>query len=235
MRTAAPLLLLAVGCTDGGNGTAVGNPGHLDVYVQNVPDDLALSSASFRVAAIELVGCDRSDVQILQLDPTFDALGPSPVEIPGGEWCHTVVLPDGDESFLIEGIDPDGEPFMLGLSPQPFVLEGAYVIDGNQVVVTLSLAEAAAFSGEESEGNEPAMDSGPGDGLGFEPGLVVPDGLFLDDDADGRASGDEALVATPVQSQACGCGTATAPGGGVILLAGMLGWLRRRRDRRRPG
>lgn len=236
MRTALPLALLGVACSDGGNGTAVGNPGHLDVYVQEAPDGVQLSSALFRVAAIELVGCDR-DVAILQLDVTFDALGPSPVEIPGGRWCSTVVLPSGEDSFLIEGIDRNGEPFMLGLSPDPFVLDGEYEIDGNQVLLTLSLAEnvqeaiendAAAAPADEQDG-EPTFAGG----AAVEPGLVVPGGLFLDETLDGRAEGDPQVASYTEVRGECGCASTAAPPAFVIALAGILGW-RRRRERPSP-
>ncbi|MEZ4321566.1 MAG: MYXO-CTERM sorting domain-containing protein [Myxococcota bacterium] len=227
---AAVLLLFAFGCSDGGNGTAVGNPGHLDVYVQDVPEGVALSEALFKVAAIELVGCDR-DVAILQLDTTFDALGPSPVDMPAGEWCSTVVLPDGADSFLLEGTNTEGETFMFSLSPAPFVLDGAYTIDGNQVVVGLSLADRVSDVANEAEAGAP--DSVPagqfGDDELFQPELVVPGGLFLDEDRDGRGE-EGSLVAAPTSASAdCGCSSVSAPSAGIIALAGMLGWRRRRR------
>jgi len=221
MRSAALFLALAA-CDPTGDGTAVGNPGQLDVYVQNVPDALRLDSAEFSIAVIELVGCDR-DVAILQLDTVFDALGPSPVAVPAGDWCKTVVLPSGEDSFSLSGVDADDRPFEIALSPQPFVLEGEYTIDGNQVVLTLSLADQASqFTTDEAE---PDPVSG---GIEGAPSLVVADGLFTDADADGRAT-DEVLLAVAVEPAAdCGCGHTSQPSVGFVALAGLLGWRRRR-------
>ena len=225
MRSVA-LLLALTACDPTGDGTAVGNPGQLDVYVENVPEGLRLDSAEFSVAVIELVSCDR-DVAILQLDTVFDALGPSPVEIPAGEWCQTVVLPAGKGSFSLSGADADDIAFEIELSPEPFVLEGEYTIDGNQVVLSLSLADQASLLAGDDDGAEPAPIS-ENDAGAPTPALVVAEGLFTDSDADGRGT-DELRLAVAVEPTVdCGCANSSRPSAGLVLLGGLLGWGRRR-------
>lgn len=214
----AAILTLA-GCADGGNGTAVGNPGHLDVIVTDVPYDVSLESATFHVAAVELVGCDR-DVEILRLDATFDALAPSPVDFPGGEWCHTVVLPGASDAFRVSGTVGD-EPFDLGLSPEPFALTGRYTVDGDTVLLSLSLAaavrdEASASAPGQTEADEAST---------WAP-AVMGSGLLL-------ADGPDYAAADPVdvEHHVRGCSTSGAGGSalGLGIALGLMGVRRRLR------
>jgi MYXO-CTERM domain-containing protein len=237
-RIGALALLASAGlaaCSAPRDGTAVGNPGHLDVSVEP-PVGVSVESALFRVAAIQLVSCaerGRGQLTILPVDTTFDGLNPSPVEVPPGAWCTTILLPDGADSFVMEGTDPDGLPFLLGLDPDPFVFDGAYAIDGNQVVVALQLADISADvidSVETTESNNESLEP---------PVLLSASGLFADDDADGRVGEGDLQLAEPIEPTGCGgCSTRSggATSGWVALtgLAGMLGWRRRPRRPHRP-
>lgn len=209
---------LLAGCADGGNGTAVGNPGHLDVILTDVPYDVSLEAATFHVTAVELVGCDR-EVEILRLDATFDALAPSPVDFPGGEWCHTVVLPGASEAFRVSGTVGD-EPFDLGLSPEPFALTGRYTVDGDTVLLSLSLAAAVRDDAGASAPNQAEADSS-----GTWAPAVMASGLLL-------AQGPDYAAADPVdvEHDAGGCSTAGAAGStaGALVGLGLMGMRRRR-------
>ncbi len=223
------------GCSAPRNGTAVGNPGHLDVSV-NVPPGVTAESAMLRVAAIELVSCaeqGRGRLTIVDVDTTFDGLAPSPVEIPGGEWCTTILLPDGEDAFVLEGTDADGESVLVGLTPDPFVFDGAYRIDGNQIVVALDLGTVDVTA-------DNVESTGPFGEEGLMASPLSSSGVFLDDDADGRVGDAEAQVAEQVAPEGCG-GCSTSPGRAssaitlLIGLAGILGWRRRQRHPHRPG
>lgn len=216
MRSWIGVAALTTACADGAGGTAVGNPGHLDVVLADVPYDVSLARATFEIAAVEVEGCGRSAVT-LQPEAPFDALAPSPADFPGGEWCHTVVLPAAAGALRIEGEFRD-EPFSLELSPEPFALAGRYVVDGDTVLISLSLAAAMRAGADGSPAQEPDLEEGS-----WAPNAVGA-GLYLADDY----TYDEApttRVAEPVEPRGC----RTAGGATSLWVAGLLA-LRRRRQ-----
>jgi hypothetical protein len=223
MRTWIGIVALCAGCSGGDLGTAVGNPGHLAVVLTDVPYDVTLDQASFAVSAVELVGCDDS-VRILRLNDVFDALSRDTVEFPGGDWCHTVVLPEGEGSLVVVGLHGEA-PLEVALSPEPFALEGRYTVDGDTVLVSLSLAAALRTSAD-------GWPSAPAGGT-FDQQAWAPDevgtALYIDLDQDGLTGVDE-RVAEPAEVPA-GCRTAPA-GGGLAALWGLLALVRSRRSRR---
>lgn len=214
------------GCSDGSDGTAVGNPGEMDVVLVGVPPDVQLRQADFAVAAIELVGCERR-VQVLQVNTVFDALAPSPVELPAGEWCDTIVLPAGKDSLVIAGQDAIGD-FGVVLSPDPFALEGDYVVDGNTILITLAL-RPEVLTAAEIDGDPLPLE----DGATLDTDLVVAEGLYVDENRDYIADEQE-LAAVLADGPVCGCASTATPASWLFLIAGIAGTLRRRRGARTP-
>ncbi len=217
-----PLLsVFAWGCGVPDEGIAVGNPGQLDVFVQDVPEGVVLDSARFSVASIELMPCGSGDVVVL--DPVeFDVIGLSPVEHPAGEWCEAFVLPDGDDALTLVGTNASGQPFDFALSPEAFSLLGPYAVDGGRVAIVLVITDSLENSIEEAE-----IDIGPDTGVAFEPELVVPDGLYVIEENGEIRFEDGPLASPDSASGGCGCSN-SGPQIGWLLFATLL-WLPRRR------
>lgn len=141
MNRRLPLLLVLLACGEDNGGTAVGNPGKLSMAMEDLPPGTQLEQGSFDVAALELVG-DRRRVSIVKFEEPFDLVDPAHVEFPGGAWHTAVFLPRGDQPLVLQGRHPDGSLFDYALPVEPMVFEGDLRIDGEPVVVGLSLVNA---------------------------------------------------------------------------------------------
>lgn len=140
-RSLSLFALVLLACGEDVGGTAVGNPGKLSMAVDDLPLGTQLESGSFDVAALELVG-DRRRVSIVKFDEPFDLVDPTHVDFPPGDWHTAVFLPRGEEPLRLEGRQPDGAVFSYALPVEPMIFEGDITIDGDEVVVGLSVVNA---------------------------------------------------------------------------------------------
>lgn len=241
------------GCLQEHNGTAVGNPGNMDVTLRAVPEEVEVRRAQLGVARVVLEGCDGATFESVEVGRDLDALSgeDDPIELPGGEWCRTtLVLAEVEEgaTFVVEG-DGDNGAFTIYVVDQPtIVLRDRFVVDGNNFLlgIPVDVLLEDVWKGVD---NDSGSDTGS-EGSGGEEPADAPDflddnvELWLDADVDGVLSEDEDAVSVgdgfedaegaPVDEvdpdgQACGCQS----GGGAVtwtwLLLLALGLGRRRR------
>ena len=208
MRQVALFVVLAA-CGDPNGGTAVGNPGKLSMQVEGLPEGTDLRSGSFDVAALELASGRK--VTIVRFDEVFDLLDPGDVEFPGGSWDTAVVLPRGDVPLRLEGDDAEGMPFDVALPVDPMVFEGDFVVDGDEVIVALSLQAVRAELDDSFP--EPPAEPGAAENTpeGIAGTLGVGDSLVLGDGSRLAEAGAEADAQR-------GCATSPQRWGGLQLL-----------------
>jgi hypothetical protein len=206
------LLLLAglTACSNPGMGTAVGNPGLIDIVLTDVPEDGSLTYASFEVDSIELVSCGRG-VTLLHVSKTFDVLSSSPAELPAGDWCQTTIYP-APEALSVTLLEDDG-PRTHVAEVEPFLLEAAYTVDGNHVFVGLELAPLDTNGVEETELATPIVD-GVGPSV-FDRQTVTGHTLFV---SEADVGFDNATALETRAEIASGCQVAPAPYAWVLAL-----------------
>lgn len=211
-----PLLLVLAACGDPNRGTAVGNPGKLSMQVDGLPPGAELQSGSFDVAALEL-GSGRR-LSVVKFDELFDLVDPGAVDFPAGAWDTAVLLPRGDDPLHLIGVGSDGSSFDVALPVDPLVFEGSFEVDGDDVVVNLSLEALppVVFTDSEDTTGEPPEDP---NATGRNDAAIVADlgvggSVFLD------AAGDR-IYGSAAEAKSGGCSTAP-------LAWSPLGWLKRR-------
>lgn len=228
----APWLLL-VGCVDPPpEGTAVGNPGNLDVDVVDVPDGVSLESVT--VAARALVTDRCPGLELVDADVVLDALGPSsePVPLAGGEHCGGWLVLEGDAPIVVTGATDAGTAFTLELDPELLELGGPFWVDDTTLLLGLSLG---ALDPAELDALGPVVELSPEDPLTEELAATASGGVWRDVDADGRIDAPDEVLATAIgdaQAADAGCGCRSASVTGPWWLA-LVAWalLRRRAHR----
>lgn len=193
------LFSVLIACGDPNGGTAVGNPGKLSMQVEGLPPGADLHSGTFDVAALELAHGRR--LTIVRFDEVFDLVEPGDIAFPAGAWDTAVLLPRGDEPLHLTGEAEDGTPFDVALPVEPMLFEGDFEVDGDDVIVGVSLRAVPADTFEDSA--EPPAEpagNGRGDVIGS---LEVGEGIYLE------SQGDR-VGATEFEQPSGGCSTVPA-------------------------
>ncbi len=242
------LLLLLLGCADQpAEGTAVGNPGgagSLDVVVTDLPEGIALDVADAAVDGAELDDCEGGGAWV-DVGRAVDALPGSDdaFEIPGGSWCGvTLSLSPEGAPLLLEGETAGGTTFSVSLAPATLSEEGRFSVDGDALLLGLSLAGTLDAAALEREGADVVVAADDARAVAWASTLEERGELWEDLDGDvdvGEA--DLAAVrsdgsADAMQSAGCGCaqGVGRGDGGGggsgwIVLVLGLVWRLDRRR------
>lgn len=138
MNARAVWLALMIACGADSKGTAVGNPGIVQIVVDSVPEDVTLTAALLDVADITLISCEK-EVLILPIDREIDVLTRDVSMIPAGEWCRTTVTP-GPRGLQLS-LERREQTFDQDVDVEPLTTDGRYTIDGNELIVRLSLTD----------------------------------------------------------------------------------------------
>lgn len=202
------VLALVVACGDPSQGTAVGNPGLVDLVLADHPPDEVILSAELPVARITLHACERGDRE-LELDRTFDLLASDPEVMPGGAWCRTMVEPSGP--VKLERRVGAGPIEHLELPAPPFELEGRYEVDGDHVYIGVLLFDPDQVGGPSGAG-VPLPDPLP---PGIDGPFVGGGGLVVSEDA--REDGTRVSVVATYGVSGCAHGPSA---GGFLRLVG---------------
>ena len=237
-------LALLLACSGGhGEGTAVGNPGtgSLDVVVTDVPDGITLDEAAAAVDLVTLEDCAGATIPV-PVGATLDALPGSAdaIDLPGGEWCGLILdfLTDTDPLLLLGQTD-GGTSFSVALDPGPLSLADDLTIDGDGLLLALSLAGTLDAATLEEEGDDVQIAADDEQALSWADTLAGRSRLWVDEDGDIAVDAGDQLVdsqAEAAYSNSAGCGCATGGRGGawpVLLALAALGL--RRANRRRSG
>ena len=239
------------GCVAGDphQGTAVGNPGNLDVSVGDVPDEISLDRAEIHAADLVLLECSGG-VAVVRVQTVLDALAPSPVEIPvpSGTWCGVLLTLDPEVlgQVVLAGTTDGGTTFTLDLNPGSIPLHDGFSVDGTQLLLVVSLGDSVDVDAIEARGAVAAISADDPDAIAWADALGEETVLFEDRDSDGVLSDPDTVLAgkalqdtggsfdQPLEAQSvgegqgCGCQLNRATSGWWVLLA--LVAFRRRRD-----
>ena len=230
MKPLSSLLLLAACAStadrdDDRSGTAVGNPGDLELTAVDVPTALQLDEATAFVAGVALDDCEGEEVLASATAP-LDLLGPSPepLTLPAGDWCGGTLLWSGDPDGAIQllGATDGGTLFEVRLDLEAPTWVQSFTVDGSAFEVELSLG-AIDPAELEALGSDVVVE--PGDALAQDWQEATPDPVLLVDGEDVLDAGADALA----QSGDAGCGCRHG-GGSPVALAWLLVLVARRRE-----
>lgn len=233
-------LLLLAACTEGPrSGTAVGNPGNLDVVVPEEGEGVFVEEAFVHVSSVVLQPC--ADVAfVLQIGRVLDARAPGDgVEVPGGRYCGAVVGLEERSAGALEvaGRTAAGTTFTLAANPEPLRVLDPFEVDGDELLLVLPLADALDAAELDALGSGAAI--APGDPVATSASQAAVDAsaVYEDVDANGLLSEPDRRLTSPLldtglgqpmaadagtADAGCGCASGPRPGG---LLAALLAWL----------
>ena len=222
--------LLLAGCADGLFGTAVGNPGDLDVVARVTDGAVTLSRVEVPIDVIELTSCGNGEIDIVT-GGVLDGLAASdmPLVLPGGDWCAIFISFDG--AVLIEGETSAETMFLVELALPTLALSGRVEVDENELILDLALPLEADVIDE--LGPDVVVMEGDPVATDWSEDAADLSTVWLDVDEDGlieteadqqRASVDLGVARGAGQS---GCGCTTTPTGLGLWLT--LPWLLLRR------
>ncbi len=241
-------MFLLVGCGGGPHqGTAVGNPGNLDVSIGEIPEEVELDMADIHAADLVLIGCD-GEAALVPVQTTLDALGPSIVDVsvPPGLWCGALLTldPEVDGQILLGGSTTGGTDFTVALELGSIPLQDTFFVDGTELLLVLPLKDILDVSEIESRG--PLVDIGADDpsALDWAGQLGERANLYEDQDGNGiltepdtfvggavpDTGADAAAYADSAQSGGCSCQAGSSPGWLWLFAIPLLF-----RRRERPG
>ncbi len=226
IRTCWPLILVACG-TDH-QGTAVGNPGNLDVEVVNIASGVRLDAVDVTVLNVLLTAC-RGENEIVPVVEVLDALAPTwdRVSIPAGEWCGATLRLDNDLGVWIAGTTDEGTAFTMTLAVGALDTLERFEVNGSLITMELDLSGIAPG----------AIDAlGDGTDIAASDPVAVQTADAARDRANlaVQAATDTAhgVMAMRGSSEA-GCGCSSAPGSAGWLALAVLALTQRRRLARR--
>lgn len=238
------LLALFFACAaDPASGTAVGNPGtagSLDVVLSDVPDGLELRVADATIDSFSLKDCEGGE-QPVAVDDVWSALEGTADggEVPGGPWCGlTLSFSSDPEALYLEGETDGGTAFDVALDLSPLTFSGSFFMDGDALLLSLSLSGTLDAEALEAEGDEVSIDAEDERSVAWASDLRAHSELWQDLDEDQavgdadqeiQASGDGAYALSDT-SAGCGCSSGGRRGGWL----GLLGLLLILRGRARP-
>lgn len=246
--TLSVALLMACG-GEPHHGTAVGNPGNLDVSVGEIPFEISLDLADVHAADLVLLGCD-GEAAVVAVQAVLDGLGPSDVDIivPGGSWCGALLTldPAVDGQVVLGGVTSRGTDFTVSLNPGSIPLQDAFLVDGTELLLVLRLGDILDASDLESRGVTVDIPADDPSAIGWAGALGERAELYEDQDGDGVFGDADTFVAgfasdtgisgdaVALQDSQAGCGCQSGAGwAGLWLLALPLAFRRRDSPRRR--
>lgn len=228
------MIVALVACGSVRSGTAVGNPGDLEVEARSLDTTVALTGATLPLDAVTLVGCGWPGVDLAP-ERVLDALGDDPVGVPPGVWCGLRLVPAGP--LVVEGATAAGTLFHVELA-LGVALDAALRVDGDRWLLDLPLPlDGPAL---DALGADVVLDAA--DPLAAAWAEATVPALWEDLDQDGLLDPDDRLLVAAQRldtglgplpsayaSSGCGCASATPGPAWLALLA--LGFARRRQDR----
>lgn len=214
------------------DGTFVGNPGKLGVAAIDVDARLQLDAVVVAVVGLEVHPCDAPTV-IDEAPVTLDALGGGAVlDLPGGDLCGLTLVLDATTPVVVDGATDGGTTFTAVLDPGALVLDEVVRVDGDALLVALSL-DALDPTALEALGADVAI--GPGDPAADAAALGIAGALTLyeDTDIDGQIDQDPP-AALDAMSADSGCGCAAGPAAPTpwwpLSVLSVSLWFKRRRS-----
>ncbi len=228
-------LLALLACVDQpAEGTAVGNPGgtgSLDVVVTDLPDAIALDAAEAAIDGVSLDDCAGSETWV-EVGAILDALPGSDdaFALPGGRWCGLALSFATDATPLtLAGRTDGGTTFTVALAPGPLVVDEAFDVDGEALLLSLSLKDTLSADALEAEGEDVAIAEEDARAVAWASQVEEAGALWEDRDEDvdvGEADAQAGLAsAGDAQTASAGCGCAAGPRGGTGWGLGLLGLL----------
>jgi hypothetical protein len=197
MRIAMTLALLGCG-GDPYQGTAVGNPGNLDVSIGDIPDEISLDVAEIHAADLVLLGCDAG-AAVVPIQTLLDALGPSSVDIsvPGGTWCGALLTLDPEVSgqVVLGGTTAGGTDFTLAMDLGSIPLRDPFYVDGTQLLLVLSLGDIIDIADIEARGAVVDIGADDPSAIDWAGKLGGRADLYEDQDGNGTISDPDTFVA----------------------------------------
>ena len=242
-----PWVVLLVACAEGdpSQGTAVGNPGNLDVSVADVPDEVDLDVATVYAADLLLFDCDVG-VALVPVQAPLDGLAASTVEVPlpRGRWCSGLLTLDPRTSgqVVIGGTTDGGTRFSVALNPGALRLPDDVVVDGTEWLLVMSLADSLDVLALEARGSNVEVTADDPDAIAWALALDGAATLFEDGDRDGVLSDADSIVGGPsdtgfmsldrmdtgLSEADAGCGCQMARGIATWWVFLLPWWVRRR-------
>ena len=229
MRPLALLLLTA--CLEGSSGTAVGNPGKLELTAASVPGDLALDRVELTLDSARITDCDGIELELTLPDEPLGSQGEG-LTIPGGTFC-TMTLSAQVSGLLLEGETDGGTFFQLAYTPDPFAWDRPFRVDGDAFLlsfdITFLVESGAAIDAADLDGDGQVIGGMLEDGTDAD---LIPTAppftgeLWSDTDSDGSLGPDDL---PPSEPPSCATAPPAGPTPALCLLA-LLGLRSRRRD-----
>ncbi|MBX2796202.1 MAG: hypothetical protein KTR31_00995 [Myxococcales bacterium] len=232
---AGPALLWAfvvVGCDQVPRpGTAVGNPGDMDVVTRVLDQDVSLVDVEVPLRSLVLDPCDAAvATAVVEEVVVLDGLAPSeePVGFPGGEWCRLTVELDGP--VVAMGQTATGTLFLVELPLERIELSGRMAMDDDLFLLRLDLPIEAQTL--DSEGDDVELLAEDPTAIAWADRAAEESTLWRDVVLDGVLTPDDQLLgplstSSPPNAAAdgAGCGCGSGPGGSawmVVLLSTVL-------------
>jgi len=198
-------------------GTAVGNPGNLDVSVGDVPDEITLDLAEVHAADLVLLGC-AGEAAVVPIQSVLDGLGPSAVDIemPGGSWCGALLTldPAADGQVVLGGSTTGGTDFAIAMDPGSLPVHEDFLVDGNELLLVVSLGDVLDVAEIESRGATADIPADDAAAVGWSDLLSDRTGLYEDRDGNGVLTDADDFVAGAI-----GPGSDTGPFGDAAMAA----------------
>ena len=231
------VLWALLACSGGhGEGTAVGNPGSsgsLDVVVTDAAEGLSLDVADAAIDGVSLLDCEGGEVWV-EVDQVLDALPGSAdgFAIDGGSWCGLVLSYSTElDPLFFEGSTSGGTRFHVALDLGPLTLQDRFSVDGDALLLQISLDGALDPDALEAAGEEVEIGAEDAQAQAWAGAVAEGSQLWVDLDEDVAIGPDDERAdsqgyASAMDSESAGCGCAGASGGGgwgLLLALAMIG------------
>lgn len=224
-------LVFLTACLEGGQGTAVGNPGKIELAAANTPGDIELTELQLLLTDGQVLDCDGIELPLEIPDEPLSIQTNDSLEIPGGVFCALELDPS---RLVILGETSGATNFNITFDASPITYDTPFAVDGDALLLSYDIAllvqsgeaiDAADIDGDgqvligTSEQDGPDEDTLPTD-------PVFDAELWSDVDADGTLGPGDTPPPSP------GCAVTPLTGGALLSVTAGLLLLgaRRRRD-----